>query len=156
MKNRGFTLIELLVVIAIIGVISSVVLVALGKARIKARDTSRLVEAKQIQNALELYFAKNNVYPGNVDTWYDSACTSDGGTYYADLNPFISEFITLPPDPNGSGCIWYIKQPSTSNAETGAVNAPYLLLVLTEDRPSAVQSWCYYPDDPWYHCIVFK
>jgi len=62
-KNKGFTLIELLVVIAIIGLISSIVLVSLNSARVKARDAKRIAEIKQIQTALELYYDDNSAYP---------------------------------------------------------------------------------------------
>jgi general secretion pathway protein G len=62
-KQRGFTLIELLVVIAIIGLLSTLAVVALNSARQKSRDSKRVADVKQIQTALELYFADNNRYP---------------------------------------------------------------------------------------------
>lgn len=62
-SNKGFTLIELLVVIAIIGLLSTLAVVALNSARQKSRDSKRVADVKQIQTALELYFADNNYYP---------------------------------------------------------------------------------------------
>jgi prepilin-type N-terminal cleavage/methylation domain-containing protein len=54
-KSKGFTLVELLVVIAIIGVLSSVILVAMTSARAKSRDAKRLGDVKALQSAVELY-----------------------------------------------------------------------------------------------------
>ena len=54
-RQRGFTLVELLVVIAIIGVLSSVILVAMTSARAKSRDARRLSDVKALQGAIELY-----------------------------------------------------------------------------------------------------
>lgn len=63
-KSKGFTLIELLVVIAIIGILATIVLVSLNTARIKARDTRRVSDIRQIQLAMELYSDSNQAnYP---------------------------------------------------------------------------------------------
>ncbi|MFA5211110.1 MAG: prepilin-type N-terminal cleavage/methylation domain-containing protein [Patescibacteria group bacterium] len=63
MNKKGFTLIELLVVVAIIGLLSTLSVVALGSARKKANDSKRLLDVKQVQTALELYYTDNNAYP---------------------------------------------------------------------------------------------
>ncbi len=56
-KNKsGFTLIELLVVIAIIGLLASVVLLALNGAREKSREAKRLADVSQMASAFELMF----------------------------------------------------------------------------------------------------
>lgn len=63
MKQKGFTLIELLVVIAIIGILSTLAVVSLNNARLKSRDAKRVSDIKQVQTALELYFADKDSYP---------------------------------------------------------------------------------------------
>jgi general secretion pathway protein G len=54
--SNGFTLIELLVVISIIGLLSSIILVAMNGARMAARDSRRISDLHQIQIALQLYY----------------------------------------------------------------------------------------------------
>lgn len=61
--QKGFTLIELLVVIAIIGLLASVVLLALNSARAKSRDAKRVADIRQVMSGLELYFNDCGSYP---------------------------------------------------------------------------------------------
>ena len=55
-REKGFTLVELLVVIAIIGVLATLVLLQLGTARARARDTKRITDVNQIRTAVEQYY----------------------------------------------------------------------------------------------------
>ncbi len=96
---HGFTLIELLVVISIIGLLASVVLISLNNARLKARDTKRVADLRQIQKALEIYiqnhgslpspasYGRSNVSPGWWDGWWDLSTNTAG-------NGFLSFLVT--------------------------------------------------------------
>lgn len=67
-SQSGFTLVEVLVVMGIIGLLASVVLVGLGSFRTRSRDARRIADLREVQNALELYYAKNNSqYPASAN-----------------------------------------------------------------------------------------
>jgi prepilin-type N-terminal cleavage/methylation domain-containing protein len=59
-KNKGFTLIEMLVVIAMIGLLSAVVLVALGPSRNKAKDARIMSDVKQIVAIGQTFYDPTN------------------------------------------------------------------------------------------------
>jgi len=63
----GFTLIELLVVVAIIGILSSIVMVSLNSATMKARDAKRISDINQLKMALQIYENAYSAYPANLD-----------------------------------------------------------------------------------------
>lgn len=63
-KNLGgFTLIEMLIVVAIIGILASIVIIGIGPAQKKGRDSRRATDLRETQTALELYFNKFGIYP---------------------------------------------------------------------------------------------
>ncbi len=67
LKNKGFTLIELLVVITLIGILAVAVLSAINPIEQinKGRDAGRRADSSQLANAIDRYFAANEIYPWN-------------------------------------------------------------------------------------------
>lgn len=96
-KQKGFTLIELLVVISIIGLLASIALVSLNGARVKARDTRRVADVRQLVTALNMYYNDNNTWPigigGYTEPFYPG--TPNSGIY-PQMKPYMS---SVPNDP---------------------------------------------------------
>lgn len=115
-NKNGFTLIELLVVIAIIGLLSSVVLASLNSARGKSRDSRRLQDIHQLQNAFSLYVDDHNGnFPATTGPiciglndaskcWNGYIINGGGGNGYSGSTSLISALApympTLPVDPS--------------------------------------------------------
>ena len=87
-KNAAaFTLIELLVVITVLGVLATIVLVAVnpGTQLARARDAGRRSSLAQIRRALEAYMAVNGSYPNPAPNVPATDWTCCGSTWLQDL-----------------------------------------------------------------------
>ncbi|TSC91788.1 MAG: Uncharacterized protein CEN90_252 [Parcubacteria group bacterium Licking1014_17] len=91
---------ELLVVIAIIAILATILLLQLGTARAKSRDTKRIADITQVRTAIEQYFDDNSHYPvNNTQTEMDK------------LAPYLTK---VPQDPLASACTGYTGTSATS------------------------------------------
>ena len=99
-------MIELLVVIASIAILVVLILVALGVARPKARDSQRKTDIRAIQTALELYSNDKQAYPqptGNAGKTWDEALVE---AKYLD---------SVPKDPSSSKVYGYAADSAGTN-----------------------------------------
>lgn len=102
---QGFSLIELLIVIAIVGVVSALLMANFVGIRQKARDSDRKSNVRQMQSALELYFADQNIYPIQDNTygsnaWLNStACLTSSSL--TDVGNTATYMQLIPCDPGG-------------------------------------------------------
>ncbi len=126
MNKKGFTLIELLIVVAIIGLLSTLAVVSLGSARVKARDSKRLADLKQIQTALELFYTDQNTYPtGSGLTLGGTSAACLNATGFTTAGCTSAYMGAVPADPKSPGTYSYTAASSSYSivaALEGTVN----------------------------------
>lgn len=141
-NKKAFTLIELLVVIAIIGLLSSMSIYAVNIARIKARDSKRKADIRQIVQALYLhadsrggeFFNDSSAgrclgIAGGASCWLGSPLGS--GALNTAIEPYLKN---TPLDPLSSrrskGDTYIYASPSSTinfHCSAGTINGPFLI-----------------------------
>jgi prepilin-type N-terminal cleavage/methylation domain-containing protein len=73
-QDSGFTLIELLIVIVILGVLSAIVVFAVGSTGKNAASAACQTDTKSVETAVEAFKAESltNAYPGSIQDLLDA------------------------------------------------------------------------------------
>ncbi|MFA6027843.1 MAG: type II secretion system protein [Patescibacteria group bacterium] len=138
-KTNGFTMIELLVVVAIIGVLLTLIIMAVGSANKISRDNKRLADIKEVQRALELYKADNGKYPPVNDASATTTACGTGGRWCTLENylngttlgtKYMAKLPLDPSYPNTTYTYYY-------DSDTGDGNQSYMMRVSLEYSKNA-------------------
>jgi prepilin-type N-terminal cleavage/methylation domain-containing protein len=108
MRKKAFTLIELLVVIAIIAILAAILFPVFAQAKLAAKKTSSLSNAKQITLGALMYSNdQDDRFPtgSGYNWWYPSGCGD--GAWSLDTQPYIKNAAILrDPTDSDNNAFW--------------------------------------------------
>lgn len=148
MKTKnGFTIIELIVVLAIISVLSAIVSGNVRTIIVKARDARRVAEVRQMQKALDAYYADHGSFPtsgwacSNNSSWpvlqttlaaylpvMPVDPTNTNSCYSYNINCYTYCYFSANYGKGENGCDWYMivyNLENASGADPGVRSCPY-------------------------------
>ena len=141
--NKGFTLLEILLIIALIGILSTIVLLAINPNRqlAQVRNAERRSEVNTLYKALEQYLIDKQGYPGGITDIEQDICINNNTTGCVNLGVLVPDYVTsIPVDPTGIsykiGIVDSRVRVRASGAELGitiAISGSGGALVLTRD-----------------------
>ena len=103
MRKTAFSLVELVIVIVIIGVIAAIAVPRVSRAAIGAKEASLRATVRNIASQVQLYYAEEGTYPGDIDpAWFSSGKISNP------YNPDHPTPVFLSPNPADQHPIWKI------------------------------------------------
>lgn len=86
-NDEGFTLIELLIVVVILGVLSGIVVFAVGAFHNDGVTAACKADKKNVEVAAEAYYAKNTAYPANPSVLVTASYLKETPQVSVTINP---------------------------------------------------------------------
>lgn len=146
-KPRGFTLVELLVVIAIIGILVTIVVIAIDPARViqNSQDTKRRTELNQIKTSLQLYFNDNRRYPTASE--FSPGCVAPCINF---VPTYMRQFPSYTVNYGVSGTDYDVGvdlyRPSTEGNDSGSFTKCSTLIAPVTQKPAGNSDYFVCPD----------
>lgn len=142
----GFTLIELMIVIAILGVLIAVGLTSFRTSQMRARDSRRKNDLRQIASALEYYYNDKIQYPSSDASGNMYACGANatevcawGSSIMKNVTTGTIYMVKLPGDPASGRAYRYVKSGTSyklyASLEMGSQDIDYNSTIASNNYP---------------------
>lgn len=154
-NRKGFTIVELLIVVVVVGILAAVTFVAYGNVQQRARDATRLQDAKLVEKSLRLYLTQNGVLFGPTSTdgsWETSS--EDAPGQFMEALVSSSTVNNVPIDPQNTAARhyrYYLYPAGTSgcDAARGQIAVFQIIDLETSPRPYAQEPGFTCPSRNW-------